>query len=253
MPNNYLFVCGCARSGTTALARALNGHPEIIVGNERFIRRFNQTGFLGRELFEQERFLAVKKGDDSKNRPLGRHYDGVAEKFATARYVGDKIPNLYKGIGMLRVNFPGCKIISIVRNVIDVAASFQTRMLTGQRWPEKRDGFQAVLDWNESITRIDDAEGPDQLVVLYEHLFVRGIGWDRIGAFLGVNMPTPPMRDSAPSGPSVLTIEQKEFILLEAKLKRYRALVKMVDATMPNAVSRRTADGAPMDDLSDDD
>ncbi|NEP86465.1 MAG: sulfotransferase [Okeania sp. SIO2C2] len=32
----YLFVCGCARSGTTAITKLLNAHPLIAIGVERY-------------------------------------------------------------------------------------------------------------------------------------------------------------------------------------------------------------------------
>ena len=32
----YLFIAGCARSGTTAMARLLNQDPRILIGIERY-------------------------------------------------------------------------------------------------------------------------------------------------------------------------------------------------------------------------
>ena len=238
MERNYLFLCGCARSGTSGLTKVLNSSPDVVMGMERFLRRFNQTGTLTPDLFEKERFFTIDKDDTFKDK-LGTLYKKMPDKIDAARYRGDKIPRLYRSYGMLRANFPGCRIITIVRNIFDVAASFQTRSQKDPRWSDNRDAFAAVSDWNESLGCTTKALGPDHLVVMYENLFVRGIGWDQVSAFLGVKIKPPTLRDATPGGSNVLSIEQKEYILLEAKIKLYRELAELSDGAIPEGVTRR--------------
>ena len=52
MPNPYVFVVGCPRSGTTLLQRMLDAHPKLAVANDThfIIDLFEPPGQASREL-----------------------------------------------------------------------------------------------------------------------------------------------------------------------------------------------------------
>ncbi|WP_405196631.1 sulfotransferase [Zarconia navalis] len=59
----FLFVCGCPRSGTTAIAKLLNYHSKVILGMERYkyqIRK-NESNAINPSLFYWESRYAKSK------------------------------------------------------------------------------------------------------------------------------------------------------------------------------------------------
>ncbi len=232
MPDNVpsarpLFVCGCARSGTSALAAALNARPDIVLGLERYISYLATHGSLSPDLFQRERFFDVRPGDTFYDN-LGffeKHYALSREKFATAKYVGDKIPALTGHLSQILKDFPDARIICIVRNLIDVCASFENRARSGRYWPKSRNADAAIGQWNRALVDVAaQAHSPNVLVVIYEDLFVDMTGWDRISAFLGLNVPSPPLK-ARKETIDVLSPKTKANILLEARVQLYREIV----------------------------
>ena len=96
MPPSYLFVCGCPRSGTTALAKLFSISDDIVLGQERYGKRSHPDNFtLTPALFEKERFLDVQPGDtfyDSLDF-FARYYENVPWKLDSCRYIGEKRPD----------------------------------------------------------------------------------------------------------------------------------------------------------------
>lgn len=153
----YLFVCGCPRSGTTALTRLLSAHESIALGIERFGHLVSAERFkLAPEHFEKDRFFHVKCGDtfyDSlKEVAGGNYYDDLAGKYDSCDWVGDKRPDLYLSYPQLHNAFPGAVVLFIFRNIFDVAQSYKVRALDADDdWPEAKGIMSAISDWNESL------------------------------------------------------------------------------------------------------
>ena len=121
---NYLFVSGCARSGTTALTRLLNSHPEIEITVEKFGHIFQN------------------KPDQFSSKLV----DTNTEK----KYTGDKFPGYYKDFPLIFKNFPNAKMLFIYRNIFDVAQSYKARKLDDLNDWDKGPK-RAVTEWNQSI------------------------------------------------------------------------------------------------------
>lgn len=190
MAKSYLFICGCPRSGTTALWRLLVGDSRIRLGVERYGHRMYTREFLTPDLFEKERFFAFEQGDTfySDLNGFNPYYTKAQQGFNEATYAGDKIPKLYNYLDELQINFPGVKTVFIFRNIFDVAASYKARML------EENDNWQmnvsnAISDWNASL-KAAQAYGGELALVDYEKLFIGQQGLEKLYAFLGIEITT---------------------------------------------------------------
>jgi len=151
----HLFVSGCPRSGTTALTRLLNLHPEIVVGLERYKGRYSQGFDLKPEMFSAEGFFDFQPADTNyqpaKSAEASAFYERARQKFAEAKFVGEKYPQFYRFYGPLFNNFPEAKIIFIVRNAVSVAQSWQRRSEDTSSWPAKNDARRSVSYWNDAL------------------------------------------------------------------------------------------------------
>lgn len=149
---NYLFAIGNARSGTTALGRVLNFSPEICLGVERYSTEDNILA----SSFEQEAFF----DSGSENYLVRPHfYEEIKDKFAKARYIGDKRPRFIQSWKNTWLNLPQAKIVYIFRNIYDVACSYNTRANNASlgidmSWSKTRNFSQAVEDWNEGLQEV---------------------------------------------------------------------------------------------------
>lgn len=169
MPKKYLFVSGCPRSGTTVLTSILNWSDQAFVGQERYAGLMNRkpAQFLP-IIFNYPRLLQFERGDCG--------YSSFEEKneynawFANPKnfakldrmeYIGDKITNLYCFTNVFSTPpwaIRNVTILHIIRNIQDVAASYQTRKQDAKdAW--SKDYLQAVADWTESVERIHDFAG----------------------------------------------------------------------------------------------
>ena len=207
----FLFVCGCARSGTTALALLLNHHPDICIGLERF-SKLSLGRKLSKELFEPKRFADIRPEDcgyptfDERSRSVD-----LPDRITTAHVVGDKQPRFFAVYDHLQAVFPQATHIYIARNIFDVAASYKRRLLDQQDPAWNRDVSRAISEWNESIAKtLTFRRQAAVLIVEYEKLFGTGEGIDQLAAFIGVD--PAPFRAAIP-----------EFLLRSKLLARKRA------------------------------
>lgn len=179
---DYLFVCGTPRSGTTAMARTLNYHPDIVIGIERFKRRYSMgeldaAGFRG--LFNRDRFFDFSA--DDTNVSAATAFDKkvllAKRKYDNAIYVGDKCPHLYRRLPFLRRTFLACRVIFMLRDPFHVARSWQFRADNPEdRWREGNGYKAAVREWNAAICHVTasiETLRDDLMIVDYEDLFVR--------------------------------------------------------------------------------
>ncbi|WP_397544429.1 sulfotransferase [Roseovarius salis] len=190
---NFVFVCGCARSGTSALTALLSSAEPIFIGMERYIGLYKRTKALTTDLFEPERFLTIKNGDSHIYSFEGRpHYKGIHKKIYNVNIIGDKIPRLYRDYDMLFNNFPACKVIFIYRNLFDVADSWDRRVESGVRWSANGDWRAAIKEWNHSLRSTVGHLGSGKILpVSYEDLFFGTGEIDRIKEFLKTDIPKP--------------------------------------------------------------
>ena len=159
MDKKFLFVCGLGRSGTTELTRILSAHSRIALGMERYKRlwRPERIHQLTPELFQKDQFFDFSRPltniTPDMNEQWRRYYEALADKYESAAYVGDKLTQLR--VRELRAAFPDAKFIVIIRNVFDVAHSWERRAKKPtDRWPEAHDARHAVLEWNKGLREL---------------------------------------------------------------------------------------------------
>jgi hypothetical protein len=220
--NPFLFVVGCARSGTRMLGRLLDGHPEIAVIHEaRFVpgwfkhrRGVTPDGYATRELVERlvafERFdrLGVARADlegllgPGGAVPYSEFVGGLFDLHGRARgkpLVADKSPRYVRNIPTLHELFPSAKILHLVRDGRDVALSVASWRKVTERgdlvahygtWQD--DPVTTIALWWEREVRLGREDGSALAPGLYGESHYEAVVDDpagecaRLCAFLGV-------------------------------------------------------------------
>lgn len=138
----YTFICGCGHSGTSLLANMFASHPDVYI-----------------PLRETECFLSPETADA---RWRAVHQEARA---SGKRHFAEKTPKHVVNLALLRAHVTGARIILMVRDGRDVAASFVKRnglaRVGADRW---------LLD-NASV--IAEQNSSDVLIVRYEDLVKR--------------------------------------------------------------------------------
>lgn len=118
-----LFVLGMPRSGTTLVEQLLAAHPDVAAGGEldymrRSLRRAmeRETGHLFPERFETLSADALSALAHAYARRLNFIGKGL-------RHVTDKTPGNFHLLGLLRVLFPGGRIVHVTRDPMDTCFS----------------------------------------------------------------------------------------------------------------------------------
>jgi len=189
---DFLFVCGCPRSGTSATRHFLANSRHIIIGSERFAQRVSN---LHPALFEKERFYTQEHGDcgyDIKT-AVFPHHDAAAyfrdsiEWFDDARLIGDKIPYLYKELPQLADRFPNARVLITLRDVYEVAQSYKRRSQDQNDHSWKGGLDDAIDDWNDLCVKLTNVPSSLRILLLpYHRFFIEGQGLDELFAFLGL-------------------------------------------------------------------
>lgn len=236
---DFLFICGCARSGTTALWRLLTEEKSLAIGLERFIGKLDGGFKLSQSLYSKKRFFTYKDGDThfsalNANRYTKTYYPELIKYYENASYHGDKIPKLYNYLDKLNKKFKGSKVIFIHRNIFDVANSYEARRrLENHQW--NRNYKRAIKEWNDSMKAILTYKGETEvLIVSYENLFYGKFDIGIITKFLGIDRTQldksiiefrkkakDPVKDKIDN----LRPNHKKNILLNARFKAYTMLL----------------------------
>lgn len=177
MSQRNLFVVGCPRSGTTALAQLLNTHPRICIGIERYgLLGFRQHFRIRPELFEYERFFSQEPKDTFYEDMYSflPAYEQMKRKYQQSQWVGDKIPMMFRSIDLLIGHFPDAKVLFITRNIFHVAASYLRRARDPSDLTWKRDqGLDAAIkDWTDALFILDEMKSLRNIIpICYEKFF----------------------------------------------------------------------------------
>jgi Sulfotransferase family len=190
----YLFVTGCARSGTSLMANMLRTHPQIAMGNERFARRYYRDAHFPPSLFERERFCRQLLKGDSRDLSLQPYYADLYSRIDRCRYRGDKIPKMASNYAPLLASFIQPKVVYMLRNCFDVANSFKHRAAVTpggeNEWPRDRNAVAAIAEWNLSLRNtLAVLDQIDVMFVVYERFLVEAGQLRRLFDFLGLDIP----------------------------------------------------------------
>jgi hypothetical protein len=177
-----LFVCGCDKSGTTALADYLNRHPKILVCQEN--SETTQQGEITLEPSTFERMLDPLPKEPEDAAP---HNDGDRLIKPRADLLANKDPSGLQWIGasnsdyLMRMesvagNNPGARFMVIYRPIEEVAGSWEPDDADNRQ--NNNDGFgRAVKTWNRGLqgTRrfIRDSLIPRVLLINYHDFLYR--------------------------------------------------------------------------------
>ena len=192
---DHLFITGCARSGTSAFAVTLGEHPKIAMGRERFAFRYTEDRHFPPSLFEKERFCRQLVPGDSHHRKLRPYYKDLYEKIDGCLYRGDKIPDMAQDDGPLLEFHERPRVIYMLRNIFDVAYSFNLRAADAREagitngWPWDCDAMAAVRSWNLSLQQtLAMRDRLDLRFVVFETAFADRRQLDGVLAWLGLEM-----------------------------------------------------------------
>lgn len=173
----HLFVVGLGRSGTTALGQIIGAHSSVVMGMERFkfLWDAKQIDRLRPRLFTEDRFFDFENSRFTNVTPAtpkwARYYEQGRKKFPTATYIGDKITQPAT-IPALRGNFPDARFIFLVRDIREVAHSWEARASNpdDSAWAATRNARAAVAEWNSGLqTMLDEYEDHPHKVTLVDY------------------------------------------------------------------------------------
>jgi hypothetical protein len=164
--NPFVFIVGCARSGTTLLQRIVNAHTRVAITPEThwipdyFKARTGLTSdslvtpTLIPRLLEHDKFykLGIGPGElegllqGSGPLPYARFVSGVFDLFGKARgkpLVGDKTPRYVRHVDTLHGLWPQAKFVHLIRDGRDVC-------LSAVNWKEKAANLARLYStWKE--------------------------------------------------------------------------------------------------------
>jgi hypothetical protein len=182
------FICGCPRSGTSALRNVFNTDVRFAIGMERFYFKAAKNFGLNKSLFKKERFFSLQEGDTFST-DISK-YDCMKPTFDNSVYRGDKIPKLYNYFDSLFSELPTSKVLFIIRDILDVAASYNARANNENDtdWLRDQNYVAAVDDWNASLVALYQSlyEKKNAIIpVFYEDFFGNessiGVIYEKLG------------------------------------------------------------------------
>lgn len=181
-PDAPLFlVMGVPRSGTTALACALNSHPRVLCGMERFDWPLAQAIYP----FGIDDFLIPRIPDAKFHQ---RNLD-ILENKTELDALGNKKPRYFFSLHALLKRTPA-RLILTYRNPAHSAASWNARALNpdDKGWQRGMTGLYALADFVQMLIAFRNLpDGTEALMVDYDALFMgpdTGVVLGEIFAFL---------------------------------------------------------------------
>ncbi len=139
--NPYVFIVGCARSGTTLLQRMLDAHPHLAVANDthfipkvlgdstcdlaltpQLLDRVAEYRRIHRFGLPSEAFAGAADGARTFSEFTSRLYDAYAQACGKS-FAGEKTPSYVRHAPLLARLFQEARFIHIVRDGRDVALS----------------------------------------------------------------------------------------------------------------------------------
>lgn len=174
-----LFICGAARSGTSALTEYLNLHEELLVCMERYRfvpRKVDPRSFTFERILDYE----ARRSGGEASVPREYHAELLSRKDpAKLRWIGDKHPGYVVWLQTLLENNPGARFIITHRPIEEVAESHEARSRNpDDPWLGGKDGFEIGIEgWNRAMrsTRgfIEGGSNPNVLLIGYDDFFRR--------------------------------------------------------------------------------
>jgi hypothetical protein len=231
------------------MANLLRSHPRIAMGRERFAWRLRKGDFTP-ALFERDRFCLEFSPEDSHHASLDDYYSSLHGRFDQCLYVGDKNPELHLHYARVLHTFPGCKLIYMARDPVEVATSFQRRAERTTKilkrnphrpdrdrlWPADQGWRSAIEAWNGAVkATLALGESAQLFVADYRHLFINEDFLRRLFRFLELE-PTSEVRnnwiESAARRQEIeaaraarLTPDQVDQVRASARLDDFRRLL----------------------------
>ena len=113
-------VFGIGRSGTTGLGQALNMHPDILCGIERFHYKADPAMIMVPQSFEDSSFKCNAL-------LIGPNLELVKEKGADVSFIGNKNPRYFCNLEAWHQFKPDLRKVAIYRSPYEYLASWKTR------------------------------------------------------------------------------------------------------------------------------
>ncbi len=164
--NQYVFVFGCPRSGTTAISELLISHKRIAIGMERYKLYFNKNDIekINESKFDMEKFFDFKDYETNiqpKAQEKYRvYYEKIREKYEKYNdcdelILGDKVPNGHNFLQEINRQFENVKIIIMLRDVFALALSYDARAKNPKdiNWKKTFNYKIAVNHWNNCLAK----------------------------------------------------------------------------------------------------
>ncbi len=162
-------VFGVARSGTSALGRAINHDPGCFCGIEYFHAEWRldyATLGMPESFFSPDHKATVPRNTQ-------RTQDILRAKLDAGEVVayGNKHPHYFVMLEQLHRQLPNLRSICIHRRANDVADSFDRRAANPlDSWSEGRTGVFGILSWMFALARLADTRIPIRMLD-YKSLF----------------------------------------------------------------------------------
>lgn len=213
------------------------------MGQERYAHHYSRRCELPPSLFEAERFCLEFHKEDSHHRRMQPYYERLYERFNECRYVGDKIPTIAGGYGPLLASYSMPRIILMVRNPFDVAASFNGRATKSETDPKDLSGWspqrrvpEAMYEWNLAMQLTLQAWDRMRVLVMpYEVTLTDPTQLDRLLQFLeledhkSMRKHFREIQDAAHERPAsahnALSSEEKFLVLQQADIQSCREVL----------------------------